>query len=82
LTQESNDLQTLEPTYLDTWAWVLYKLGRYDEAREKIKVALQLLRTAPDAVMYRHAATIEEAAGNSTQAEEYRNKAKALNGAK
>lgn len=82
LTQESNDLQTLEPTYLDTWAWVLYKLGRYDEAREKIKVALQLLRTTPDAVMYRHAAAIEEAAGNSAQAEEYRDKAKALNGAK
>ncbi len=82
LTQESNDLQTLEPTYLDTWAWVLYKLGRYDEAREKIKVALQLLRTTPDAVMYRHAAAIEEAAGNSVQAKEYRNKAKALNGVK
>jgi len=81
LTQESNDLQTLEPTYLDTWAWVLYKMGRYDEAREKIKVALHLLRTTPDAVMYRHAAAIEEAAGNSAQAEEYRNKAKALNGA-
>jgi hypothetical protein len=56
-------------------------MGRYDEAREKIKVALHLLRTTPDAVMYRHAAAIEEAAGNSSQAEEYRNKAKALNGA-
>jgi hypothetical protein len=32
--------------------------------------------------MYRHAAAIEEAAGNIAQAEEYRNKAKALNGAK
>jgi len=80
LTQESNDLESLEPTYLDTWAWVLYKMGRYQEAREKIKVALQLLRTSPDAVILSHAAAIEEAAGNDHLAEEYRNKARALNG--
>jgi len=78
LTQESNTLQSLEPTYLDTWAWVLYKLGRYTEAQVKISVALQLLRTSPDAVIFRHAAAIEEALGNVETANDYRQKAKEL----
>jgi len=78
LTQESNTLQSLEPTYLDTWAWVLYKLGRYTEAQVKISVALQLLRTSPDAVIFRHAAAIEEALGNVETANDYRQKAKDL----
>jgi tetratricopeptide (TPR) repeat protein len=78
LTQESNTLQSLEPTYLDTWAWVLYKLGRYAEAQDKISVALQLLRTSPDAVIFRHAAAIEEALGNVETANDYRQKAKEL----
>ena len=78
LSAESNDLQSLEPTYLDTWAWVLYKLGRYAEAQDKISVALQLLRTSPDAVIFRHAAAIEEALGNVEKANDYRQKAKEL----
>ena len=78
LSAESNDLHSLEPTYLDTWAWVLYKLGRYAEAQDKISVALQLLRTSPDAVIFRHAAAIEEALGNVEKANDYRQKAKEL----
>lgn len=31
------------PTFLDTYAWILYKLGKYDEAIETQKRAIQLM---------------------------------------
>ena len=80
LTTESNEKSALEPTYLDTWAWVLYKMGNYPEAQAKMALALQLIRTAPDANLFRHAAKIEKALGNTEKAEEYLNKAKELEG--
>jgi tetratricopeptide (TPR) repeat protein len=80
LTQESNSKKGLEATYLDTWAWVLYKMGDYTEAQKKMALALQLQRTAPDAILYRHAAAIEKALGNEESAMEYKQKAKELEG--
>ena len=32
-------------TYLDTFAWILYKLGRYEQARKHMRQALSLDRT-------------------------------------
>ena len=80
LTTESNDKSALEPTYLDTWAWVLYKMANYTEAQAKMVLALQLQRTAPDATLFKHAAAIEKALGNEEKAQEYRDKAKELEG--
>ena len=80
LTEESNEKSALEATYLDTWAWVLYKMGKYPEAQAKMVLALQLQRTAPDATLYKHAAAIEKALGNEEKAQEYRDKAKELKG--
>ena len=80
LTQESNSKKGLEATYLDTWAWVLFKMGDYTEAQKKMALALQLQRSAPDSVIYRHAAAIEKALGNEERAMEYNQKAKELEG--
>ena len=80
LTTESNDKSALEPTYLDTWAWVLYKMANYTDAQAKMVLALQLQRTAPDATLFKHAAAIEKALGNEEKAQEYRDKAKELEG--
>ena len=44
LVEESNDKSALDPTVLDTWAWVLYKMNRFSEAQTKMGLALQLLR--------------------------------------
>ena len=82
LTQESNAKRPLESAYLDTWAWVLYKMGRYAEAQEKMALALQLQRTSPDATLFRHAAKIEMALGNEEKALEYKAQAKELEGNK
>lgn len=44
-------------TYLDTYAWVLYKQKRYDEALDYIEQALAA-DSAPSAVLYEHAGDI------------------------
>lgn len=74
LTVECNALVVLEPTFLDTWAWVLYKMGRYAEAQVKIELALQLLEEADRAGTYMHAAKIEQALGDKEKAKVYRMK--------
>ena len=80
LVEESNDKSALDPTVLDTWAWVLYKMNRFSEAQTKMGLALQLLRTKPDAVIFRHAAAIEKALGNKEQSVLYRSKANEIEG--
>ena len=80
LVEESNDKSALDPTVLDTWAWVLYKMNRFSEAQTKMGLALQLLRTKPDAVIFRHAAAIEKALGNTEQSVLYRSKANEIEG--
>ena len=74
LTVECNASVALEPTFLDTCAWVLYKMGRYTEAQVKIELALQLLKEADRAGTYIHAAKIEQALGNNEKAKFYRMK--------
>lgn len=38
---KSNQLNANQPTYMDTYAWVLYKMGKYKEAKEWILRALE-----------------------------------------
>ena len=45
LARTANRLSPNNPTYLDTYAWVLYMLGRYEEAREPMRLAVSLDRT-------------------------------------
>jgi tetratricopeptide (TPR) repeat protein len=54
----------------DAFSWVLFKLGRVQEARRASLRALRMSTPEPD--FYRHAAQIAEAAGESTIAAQYR----------
>lgn len=61
-------------TYLDTYAWVLYKLGRYNEALTYIEKAIE--RDAqPSDVLYEHAGDISHQLGNRSKALDYWRKA-------
>ena len=40
MTKLSNKLSPKNPVYLDTYAWVLFKLGRYIDAKTKIEEAI------------------------------------------
>lgn len=42
MAEKANSLSPDNPTYLDTWAWILYRRGDYKEALIKIEKALSL----------------------------------------
>lgn len=75
LSAESNAKEKDQPLYLDTWALVLYKLGEFEQAQEKMELALQLVDSAPTPNMLQLAAKIEEALGNKSKALIYREQA-------
>lgn len=60
-------------TYLDTYAWVLFKLGRYAEAKVYIEQALQNDTDSVGHVLYDHAGDICFLAGFADKALEYWN---------
>ena len=87
LAQEERDLEKAEQmsrlaieaepdnaTYLDTYAWVLYKLHRYEEALTYIEQAISA-DTQPSDVLYEHVGDIYRGLGNTTQALYYWRKA-------
>lgn len=57
-------------TYLDTYAWILYKQQRYDEALMYIEQALAK-DSAPSDVLYEHAGDICYRLGDATRAVNY-----------
>ena len=61
-------------TYLDTYAWILYKLQRYDEALTHIEHAIEV-DEAPSDVLYEHAGDIHQRLGHKAQALDYWHKA-------
>ena len=71
------------PTYLDTRAWVLYRLGQYEAARDVMMRALELAAdrlTEPEAAEYfNHYGDILEKLGEAPQAREQWRKALELN---
>lgn len=44
MSKRSLELSENNPTYLDTYAWILYKLGEYNEALDYIKTAMELAK--------------------------------------
>ncbi len=42
MTKRSNTLAPGNPTFMDTWAWVLYRKGDYPEALEKIEQVMKM----------------------------------------
>ncbi len=67
-------LEPGNPTYLDTYAWVLYELGRYDEAK-KIMRQVIALDTSESADIQFHYAEILAALGEDFMAGIYYDKA-------
>ena len=42
MSRRALELSENNPTYLDTYAWILYKMGEYSEAMDYIKLAIEL----------------------------------------
>ena len=64
----------------DSYAWVLFKLKRYEEAKKEILRALELLGDDADATITDHAGDIFFALGDKATAREYWKKAMSLDG--
>lgn len=74
------ETETDNPTYLDTYAWVLFRLGRYDEAKQVIDKVIKGLgeQTANDATLVEHAGDIYFKCGDRNAAIEFWKKAATL----
>ncbi len=64
----SNDISTNNPTYLDTWAWVLFARGEYKEARNIIERAMDLMDGSYDPEILDHYGDILNALGETSKA--------------
>ena len=79
MSKRSNELSPGQATYQDTYAWVLFKLGRYPEARVWIEKAVGT--GATDGVLAEHYGDILSKLGDNAAALEQWKKAKTLGGA-
>jgi tetratricopeptide (TPR) repeat protein len=66
-----HEIQPDDPEYLDTYAFVLYKKGKYSEALQFERAAIQQYdtrQTSPSADVYEHLAQAQEQLGELSQA--------------
>lgn len=70
MSRQTIEAEPENATYLDTYAWVLYKLQRYDEALTYIEKAIHA-DTIPSDVLYEHAGDIHYRLGNKAEALTY-----------
>lgn len=77
LSTKSNQLSPRNPTFLDTWAWILYKKGDYLEALAKMEEVIKLSQV-PSGELFVHYGEILLANGKEDQAIIQFQKAKSL----
>lgn len=73
LAEEAVDANPLNPTQLDTYAWVLFKLKEYKEAREQMDIALSVcgIKVINKAVTFQPTDTNEITSSDEASAEIY-----------
>ena len=74
MAERAISLEQGNSTYLDTYAWILYRLGRYDEAKKAMQQALSLDRSESPTLQF-HYGDILAARGEYFMAEIYWRKA-------
>lgn len=79
MSHKANELQPGEATFQDTYAWVLYKLARYEEAREWLEKALNNGGVTDGTVM-EHYGDVLYKLNRKEEALEYWQQAKELGG--
>lgn len=77
LSRRSLELQPESPTYMDTYAWILFRLGKYREAKEWLEKALQHPEAQQDPDVLEHYGDILFNLNEKDKAVEYWQLAKA-----
>jgi tetratricopeptide (TPR) repeat protein len=67
MSKKTIDEEPENPTYLDTYAWILFKQQRYEEAQKYIDKVLEL-SPSPDATLLEHAGDIYSKTDNTKEA--------------
>ncbi|MEG0795040.1 MAG: hypothetical protein RR397_00840 [Odoribacter sp.] len=78
MSSKAVSMESDNPTYLDTYAWVLYKRGNYSQARFYMKLAIEKTKE-PSGVLYEHYGDILYRGGHKEEALEMWKKALELN---
>ena len=70
------DMESDNPTYLDTYAWILFQMGQYEQARIYINETLRYTKETPEnASLYDHAGDIYFRCNDRKKAMEFWKKA-------
>ncbi|MBR0073095.1 MAG: tetratricopeptide repeat protein, partial [Bacteroidales bacterium] len=69
MSRRTVDKEPKNPYYLDTYAWVLYKMGRYKEAERYILLAIKYSEKEDNRTNYEHYVEILGALGKKDEAE-------------
>ncbi|MFA6059781.1 MAG: tetratricopeptide repeat protein, partial [Taibaiella sp.] len=71
MSEKSLKLRPNEATFLDTYGWILYKQGKFKEAKIYIQKAIELSPNNGDPTLWEHLGDIEYKLGNKKQALEH-----------
>ncbi|WP_162902766.1 tetratricopeptide repeat protein [Taibaiella koreensis] len=75
MSAKSLKLRPEESTFLDTYGWILYRQGKYKEAKPYIQRAIDLNKDNADPTLWEHLGDVEYKLGNTEGALEYWNTA-------
>jgi tetratricopeptide (TPR) repeat protein len=78
MSAKSLKLRPDEATFLDTYGWILYRQGKYKEAKAYILKAIEAGKNNVDATLWEHLGDIEYKLGNKDEALEHWKKAMSM----
>lgn len=76
MSKRSLQMRPDEATFMDTYGWVLYKTGKYKEAREYIQKAIEADSAKADGTLFEHLGDIYFRLNDTDKAVEYWRKSK------
>ncbi|MBE50539.1 MAG: hypothetical protein CMP51_02485 [Flavobacteriales bacterium] len=74
MSEKSIEISDGPSHYYDTYAWILYKMKRFDEAKSYMKIAIEKMKE-PTKVYFEHMAEILERTGDIEESKNFRQKA-------
>jgi predicted Zn-dependent protease len=80
MSKKSLQIRPAEGTFLDTYGWILYQQGKYEQARNYIQQAIDAARGEADATLWEHMGAIHYKLGDPSKAVEAWKKAKQKGG--
>jgi len=69
MSQKSLDIEPENPSFLDTYGWILYQVGEYEDAKIYILKAIDV--GGASAEVYEHLGDVYEKLENDTQAQKW-----------